>query len=252
MAKYAVILPAAGNSTRFQQSAMPMQNRKKVFLELKGRPVWVRSVEHFVNREDVVQTLITIAPDDIEWFREKFRPNLAFLNVEIVPGGKERADSVQNALEKVRDDVDFVAVHDAARPLLVKSWVNEVFAAAEKHGAALLANPVTATLKRVDQQHVVKQTIDRTGLWAAQTPQVFRRDLLIQAFLQRGQLTATDEAQLVEQLGQPVHVVPGSPMNLKITTQDDFRMAEVLLDALPKEKGLGMLHPFADEEPRFL
>lgn len=245
MSKFAVILPAAGNSSRFQQ-----QNRKKVFVELKGRPVWVRSVEFFVNRDDVVQTLITIAPDDLEWFREKFRANLAFLNVEVVPGGKERVDSVQNALAKVRDDVDFVAVHDAARPLLAKEWVNGVFSAAEKHGAALLATPVTSTLKRVDANHVIQQTIDRTGLWAAQTPQVFRRDLLAEAFRKRGSLNATDEAQLVEKLGHPVRVVPGSPLNLKITTPDDFRMAEVLLDVLPKEKALGALHPFADEDPR--
>jgi 2-C-methyl-D-erythritol 4-phosphate cytidylyltransferase len=247
MPKFAVILPAAGNSTRFQQ-----QNRKKVFVELKGRPVWVRSTEFFVNRDDVVQTIITIAPDDVEWFREKFRPNLAFLNVEIVPGGKERVDSVQNALAKIRNDVDFVAVHDAARPLLAKEWVTEVFAAAEKYGAALLAVPITSTIKKVDDNHVVKQTVDRTGLWAAQTPQVFRRDLLVNAFAQRGSLNATDETQLVEKLGHPVHVVPGSPLNLKITTPDDFRMAEVLLDVLPKEKGFGSLHPFADEEPRFL
>lgn len=247
MPKFAVILPAAGSSTRFQQA----QNRKKVFVELKGRPVWVRSVEYFVNRDDVVQTLITIAPDDLEWFREKFRPNLAFLNVEIVPGGKERADSVQNALAKVRDDVDFVAVHDAARPLLAKEWVNQVFDAAEKFGAAMLAVPVTSTLKKVDANgHRIQQTIDRTNLWAAQTPQVFRRQVLIDAFQKRGSLNATDESQLVEALGQPVHVVPGSPMNLKITTPDDFRMAEVLLDVLPKEKGFKSLHPFADEEPR--
>jgi 2-C-methyl-D-erythritol 4-phosphate cytidylyltransferase len=245
MSKFAVILPAAGNSTRFQQ-----HNRKKVFVELKGRPVWVRSVEFFVNRDDVAQTLITIAPDDLDWFREKFRANLAFLNVEVVPGGKERVDSVQNALAKVRGDIDFVAVHDAARPLLAKEWINDVFAAAEKYGAALLATPVTSTLKRAAADRVVQQTVDRTGIWAAQTPQVFRRDLLVEAFRQRGSLNATDEAQLVEKLGRPVHLVPGSPLNLKITTQDDFRMAEVLLDVLPKEKGIGSLHPFADEDPR--
>ena len=246
MSKFAVILPAAGNSTRFQQQ----QHKKKVFVELKGRPVWVRSAEFFVHREDVVQTLLTISPDDMEWFREKFRPNLAFLNVELVSGGKERADSVQNALAKVRADVDFVAVHDAARPLLAKEWVNQVFAAAEKTGAAMLATPVTSTLKRVDHQQQIQQTVDRTALWAAQTPQVFRRDLLVRAFAARGTLNATDESQLVEQLGHAVQVVAGSPLNLKITTPDDFRMAEVLLDVLPREKALGALHPFASEDPR--
>jgi 2-C-methyl-D-erythritol 4-phosphate cytidylyltransferase len=159
--------------------------------------------------------------------------------------------SVQNALAKVRDDVDYVAVHDAARPLLIKDWVNEAFAAAEKYGAALLATPVTSTLKRANENREVQQTVDRNNIWAAQTPQVFRVNLLKEAYHNRGALNATDEAQLVELLGHPVHIVPGSPLNLKITTPDDFRMAEALLDVLPKEKGLGSLHPFADEDPRF-
>lgn len=243
MSKFAVILPAAGKSSRFATQ----QSKKKVFVELKGRPVWVRTAELFANRDDVVQTIIVLSPDDIEWFKDKFRPNLAFMNVEIVAGGAERADSVMNALSRVRADVDFVAVHDAARPLIVKDWITRAFKAAEQHGAALLATPVTSTLKRVGTNQCVEATVSRTGLWAAQTPQVFRRQLLLDAYAKRGHLQPTDEAQLVEQFGHPVHVVEGSPLNIKITTQDDFRMAEFLLDALPKEKFPGFLHPFADE-----
>lgn len=243
MSKFAVILPAAGKSSRF---AAP-QSKKKVFVELKGRPVWVRSAEAFCNRDDVVQTLIVVSPEDLDWFKEKFLPNLAFMNIEIVTGGAERADSVKNALARVRADVDFVAVHDAARPLIVKAWIDRVFRAAEQHGAALLAIPVTSTLKRIDANSCIEQTVPRANLWAAQTPQVFRRQLLLDAYSQQGSLQPTDEAQLVEQFGHPVRVVDGSPLNIKITDQDDFRMAEFLLDALPKEKGLGLLHPFADE-----
>ena len=243
MSTFAVILPAAGKSSRFAMQ----QSKKKVFVELKGRPVWVRTAEMFVNRDDVVQTILVLAPDDIEWFKEKFRPNLAFMNVEIVAGGAERADSVMNALARVRADVDFVAVHDAARPLIVKPWIDKVFRAAEQHHAALLATPVTSTLKRVDSSNDIEQTVPRDNLWAAQTPQVFRRQLLLDAYARRGTLQPTDEAQLVEQLGQRVHVVEGSPLNIKITSQDDFRMAEFLLEALPKPKLPGFLHPFADE-----
>lgn len=223
------------------------QSRKKVFVELKGRPVWVRTAELFAGRDDVVQTLLVVAPDDMEWFKEKFRPNLAFMDIEVVAGGKERADSVMNALSRVRADVDFVAVHDAARPLIVKEWVTRVFRAAEEYDAALLATPVTSTLKKVDSANKIEETVPRQNLWAAQTPQVFRRQLLLDAYARRGNLQPTDEAQLVEQTGHPVHVVEGSPLNIKITTQDDFRMAESLLDALPKEKLPGLLHPFADE-----
>lgn len=241
MSKFAVILPAAGKSSRFAQ------NRKKVFVELKGRPVWVRTAEQFVNRDDVVQTILVISPDDLEWFKEKFRPNLAFMDIEVVTGGAERADSVLNGLARVRADVDFVAVHDAARPLIVKDWIDQVFRAAEQHDAALLATPVTSTLKRVGPNDAIEQTISRANLWAAQTPQVFRRKLLMDAYEKRGKLQPTDEAQLVEQLGHPVKVVPGSALNIKITTPEDFRIAEHLLDALPKDKIPGFLHPFADE-----
>jgi 2-C-methyl-D-erythritol 4-phosphate cytidylyltransferase len=251
MAKFAVILPAAGKSSRFN-----FQKRKKTFVELKGRAVWLRAAEHFVNRDDVVQTLIVLAPDDIEWFKEKFAPNMAFMNCEIVAGGAERSDSVRNALARVRADVDFVAVHDAARPLLVQEWIDRVFRAAEQSGAAILATPVTSTLKRANADdpsgNTIEETVSRDRLWAAQTPQVFRRQLLLDAYAQQGALHPTDEAQLVEQMGHPVSLVEGSPLNFKITTGDDFRLAEVALDALPKAKTLRALHPFADEEPRML
>lgn len=247
MARFACILAAAGKSSRFSH-----QKRKKTFVELKGRAVWLRAAEHFANRDDVVQTLVVLAPDDLEWFKDKFAPNLAFMNVEIVTGGSERADSVRNALARVRPDADFVAVHDAARPLLVPEWIDRVFRAAEKSGAAILATPVTSTLKRGAPDGTIAETVSRNGLWAAQTPQVFRRQLLLDAYARQGTLQPTDEAQLVEQLGHPVTLVEGSPLNIKITTGDDFRLAEAALDALPKPRTLRTLHPFADEDPRLL
>jgi 2-C-methyl-D-erythritol 4-phosphate cytidylyltransferase len=247
MATFAVILPAAGKSTRFSS-----HKRKKPFVDLKGRPVWVRAAECFINREDVRQVLLVVSREDIEWVKEKFRPNLAFMNVDIVEGGSERFQSVQNALARVPSDVEFVAVHDAARPLIVKEWVDAVFEAAEKSGAAIPAILSSSTLKRVGPDRVIQETVSREGLWQAQTPQVFRRQLLLEAFAKRGNLAATDEAQLVENIGHPVTVVEGWPMNIKITTFADFKMAEALTEALPKPKLLGGLHPFADEAPRDL
>jgi 2-C-methyl-D-erythritol 4-phosphate cytidylyltransferase len=196
-----------------------------------------------------VQTLVAVAADDMEWFKNKYRPNLAFMDLEIVEGGAERADTVQQALARVKADVDFVAVHDAARPLLVKDWIDKIFAAALQHGAAIPAIPVSSTLKRVDGKRIA-ETVSRDGLWQAQTPQVFRRELLLEAFAKRGDFRATDEAQLVERIGVDVAVIEGWPMNIKITTQQDFQLAEALVNALPKDKGLKSLHPFADE--RFL
>ncbi len=244
MAQFAVIIAAAGKSTRFTKN-----HRKKPFVELKGRAVWLRSAELFVNRDDVAQTLVAVSPDDMEWFKDKFRPNLAFMDVEIVEGGNERADTVQNALARVRSDIEFVAIHDAARPLLVNEWIDRIFEAATRTNAAIPAVPVTATLKRINEQHQIIETVPREEIWMAQTPQVFMRQLLLDAYAQRGEINATDEACLLEQFGHPVSIVPGSPMNIKITTGDDFRMAEALLDALPKPKSLRALHPFKDEDP---
>lgn len=241
MSKFAVILPAAGKSSRFSSQ------RKKVFVELKGRPVWVRTAEQFTNREDVAQTILVVSPDDLDMFKEKFRPNLAFMDIEVIVGGAERADSVLNGLAHVRADIDFVAVHDAARPLIVKEWIDRVFRAAEEHDAAILATPVTSTLKRVDSSQSIEETVSRVNLWAAQTPQVFRRELLMDAYARRGKLQATDEAQLIENIGRTVKIVPGSSLNIKITTPEDLRIAEQLLELLPKEKLPGFLHPFADE-----
>lgn len=247
MPKFAVILAAAGKSSRFN-----LQKRKKTFVDLKGRAVWLRAAELFVNRDDVIQTVVVVAPDDMDWFKEKYAPNLAFMNVDIVAGGNERAASVRNGLARIRPEAEFVAVHDAARPLLVAEWIDRVFQEAAKTGAALLAVPVTSTLKRARVDGTIEETVPRDKLWAAQTPQVFRRQLLLDAYAQQGALAPTDEAQLVEQLGVPIALVEGSPLNIKITSHEDFRLAEAAFDALPKPKALRALHPFADEEPRFL
>ena len=217
VAKFSVILPAAGKSSRFRD-----KNYKKPFAPLADRAVWLHAAERFLNRSDVIQTQIVIDAEDDEMFRMKFGANVAILGIEVVHGGKDRSDSVMAALTHVSDQADFVAIHDAARPCLVDAWVDEVFAAAKKGDAAILATPVTSTLKRV-KNGVIDETVDRSGVWQAQTPQVFRRQLLIDAYAKRGNVSATDDAQLVERLGVKVAVVTGSPLNVKITTREDLK-----------------------------
>ena len=242
MAKFAVILPAAGKSSRFRD-----QHYKKPFAPLEGKAVWLHAAEKFLSRDDVVQTIVVVSPADREGFVEKFGANLAILGVELVEGGAERADSVRNALEKVRDDADFVAVHDAARPCIANEWIDKVFDAAEQTGAAILAIPVTSTLKHSADGKSIDKTVPRDQLWSAQTPQVFRRQLLVDAYARGNASAATDEAQLVEALGQKIELVPGSPINLKITSRDDLHLAKYLLQAMPKPKLFGSGHPFADD-----
>ena len=147
---------------------------------------------------------------------------------------------------RIADDIDMVAIHDAARPCIATAWIDRVFAAGVRTGAAILAIPVVGTLKRVAADHTITETGDRTGLWAAQTPQVFARDLLTRAFAAHQEGQATDEASVVERLGHPVTVVQGSPINLKITCREDLKLAEQALKALPPAKLGGPAHPFAD------
>ena len=243
MPKFAVILPAAGRSSRFKDPTY-----KKQFAILGGRAVWLYSAERFLNRDDVLQTILVISPEDREYFSFKFASNVAILGIEVVYGGAERADSVENALARVKPQADFVCIHDAARPCLVDAWVDRVFEAAVRGGAAIFALPVSNTLKRVGPDHVIQETVPRETLWEAQTPQVFRRELLLEAYAKREGFAATDDAQLVERLGQKVTVVPGSPINLKIATKEDLRFAEHALKALPKPNLENRLHPFADDD----
>lgn len=242
--KFAVILPAAGRSSRFKDK------EKKPFVNLDGRPVWLRTAELFVTRSDVCQCVIIVAPEDQETFRHRSGAHLAFMNVQVVDGGRERFESVANALALIKSEADFVAIHDAVRPCVTEELIESVFAQAETSGAALLAVAVTDTVKRVDEQRRVQETLARSGLWLAQTPQVFRREWLVDAYARRDQLgkEITDDAQLVEAAGHPVQVVEGSPSNFKITSKADLHLAEAVLMSRPKPKPSGPAHPFAEEE----
>jgi 2-C-methyl-D-erythritol 4-phosphate cytidylyltransferase len=146
----------------------------------------------------------------------------------------------------------FIGNGDDARPFRIaeglgRGWPDGIRPAVSQN-AAILATPVVGTLKRVGPDGTITETVDRTGLWEAQTPQVFSRDLLERAFAVRQDGQPTDEAQLVEGLGQRVTVVPGSPINLKITSREDLRLAEQALKALPKPKLGGPAHPFANDD----
>jgi len=248
VSNFAVILPAAGKSSRFRD-----KHYKKPFVPLGGKPVWLYSVERFLARADVKQVILVISPEDRELFEQKFSANVMFLGIELVDGGAERADSIQNALARLKPEIDFVAVHDAARPCIADEWIARVFAAAEKSDAAILGVPVASTLKRVtvdgsvENGGTIEETVSRANLWEAQTPQVFRKTLLLEAYAKRAGFQATDDAQLVERLGRKVVVVAGSPINMKITTQDDLRFAEQAIKALPKPKN-DFSNPFAGDD----
>ena len=231
MPSVAVILPAAGRGTRLG-GPVP-----KAFAPLAGVPLWERCVRRFAGREDVVRTVLVLAADELGDFRDRHAAVLESFGVVTVAGGAERCDSVRRGLAAC-GGADLVAVHDVARPLVPDDAVDAVFAAAAEHGAALLAAPVADTLKRAEGG-CAAATVPRDGLWAAQTPQVARRDLMERAFAGRGDLTATDEAALLERIGVRPRLVPGPRRNFKITTADDLALAEALLAAERTDPGTG-------------
>ena len=242
MSKFAVIIAAAGQSRRFNDV-----NFKKPFVQLNQKPVWLFSAELFQKRRDVKQVIIVISPDDKEDFYARFGPNIAVMGIDVVLGGAERSDSVQNGLAEVDDDCQFVAIHDAARPCIDADLVESVFDAGRQNSIAIPAVRVHSTVKKSADGKRVDETIDRNGLYLAQTPQVFEKAVLQSMFANRGDLQPTDEAQLAEMLGHEVTLVEGSPFNIKITTKQDLRFAKACLAAMPAPKLDAPIHPFADD-----
>jgi 2-C-methyl-D-erythritol 4-phosphate cytidylyltransferase len=244
MAKVAVIVVAAGKGERFGGK------EKKIFAKIDGRAVFLRSVEHFINRDDVCQTILVIASEDEEQMREKYAANLGFMGVQVAIGGPTRADSVANGLAVVREDAEYVAIHDAARPCVSTAMIDAVFEESAKTGAAILAAPLRGTIKQVSDAHIVDATLPREGLWEAQTPQVFKREILVDAYARRGEFqgSLTDDAQLVEFVGHPVSVVESDFSNLKITTRGDLTLAGPVIKARPKSMPKGPMGPFQEAQ----
>jgi 2-C-methyl-D-erythritol 4-phosphate cytidylyltransferase len=244
MAKVAVIVVAAGKGTRFGGP------ERKIFAKIDGRAMFLRSVEHFINRDDVIQTILVVAPEDQETLKEKFGANLGFMGVQTALGGPGRTDSVANALGSIRQDAELVAIHDAARPCVSTAMIDAVFEEAAKTGAAILAAPLRGTIKRVGESGFVDATLSREGLWEAQTPQVFKRHVIIDAYGRRGQVEGpvTDDAQLVEATGHPVAVVESDFSNLKITNRGDISLAAAIIKSRPKLVPKGPMGPFQEAQ----
>ncbi len=281
--RVAVILPAAGLGKRFAEAQATTSVGTKIERDLAGRPVFLRSIELFVRHPDVEQVILAVNPDSVEEFTFRWGDRLAIHNVTIVPGGrKERWETVMLALRKVSGACTHVAVHDAARPMTSAALLQRVFAAAATTSAVIPGLPVPNTLKQIDTSNTtdvarpqavdpldailgssntpspamkrILRTVDRRSLYEVQTPQVFEVSLLRRAYAQieSGSLDAsgvTDDASLVEAMGEPVFIVEGESTNFKITRPEDLTLATALLNlqSKPDEK-LARKKLFADAD----
>lgn len=215
----AAVVPAAGRGSRFGGEI------EKQFHPLAGKPVLVHVLQALEECPLIEEIILVVPPQRVDYCRKSILSAYPFSKLaELVPGGERRQDSVQAGVLRTRVDSEFVLVHDSVRPFLTQDLLVRTLEAAFRCGAAIAALPLADTLKKVDRRGACVGTLSRDGLWCAQTPQVFRRAILLEALrrAQEDQILGTDEASLVERLDQTVEVVPGSSSNIKITTTEDL------------------------------
>jgi 2-C-methyl-D-erythritol 4-phosphate cytidylyltransferase len=230
--KVSVILPAAGLGTRMGR-AVPERagTSRKQFMLLDGSPILLHTIRKFASSPAVTEIVVALRAEDMDWVRELLRAEKSGKPVRLVEGGDSRQESVEHALATLASDTELVAVHDAVRPFIEHSVLEKVFAEAEGTGAAIVGIVPVDTVKQV-HRNKIRETIPRERLVLAQTPQVFRFDLLKTAFAKAREdgFAGTDESSLVERLDQvEVSVVPGSDRNLKITKPSDMDLARLFL-----------------------
>lgn len=224
MKKAAAIIPAAGSGTRMKL------NHPKQYHPLAGAPIIIHTMGVFLASPVIGQIVVVVPADKLDETKELFEDHgLDDPRIEITAGGRRRQDSVFNGLQLIHPEIDTVLVHDCARPLVSLKLIEDCYLAAVEYGAAIAAIPVKDTLKKSDDEALITETVDRSEIWQAQTPQAAKVSLLYDAYRKNGDADFTDEAGLLEQAGIPVKLVEGSETNLKITRPEDLAIAEKLL-----------------------
>jgi 2-C-methyl-D-erythritol 4-phosphate cytidylyltransferase len=224
--KTVAIIPAGGAGRRME-SETPKQ-----YLPLAGIPVLVHTLRAF-QRSNVIDAIFLAVPEgDVSDVRRDIVLKYGIAKVvQVLAGGEKRQDSVRNALFHVRDDFGIVLVHDGVRPFVSGELIGRAVSAAEEYGAAAVGIPIKDTVKEADAAGWVKKTVAREGLWLTQTPQAFRREIIVAAY---GKAAAegfygTDDASLVERMGIPVRMIPGVGSNIKLTTPEDLLLGDVIV-----------------------
>jgi len=233
--RVAAIIVAGGSGQRMKSSV------RKQYMMLKGLPVVVRTLHLFAARKVMGPILLVIPRADEVFCREKLlMPHGLSERVILVHGGIDRQASVKNGLAALKDQgfsgKDLVLIHDGVRPFVNAVMIEDCIEGARRHGACVPAICVVDTLKRVDDHGKVVATVSRENLYQVQTPQTFRFDLVVKAHEHalRRRFIGTDDASLVEAMGEPVYIVPGSSDNIKLTTPEDMGRAEFILDRVEK------------------
>lgn len=225
------IFPAAGQSRRMKSLLNSVTNKN--FLELDGLAILIKTLQTFSKSTKIDNLIIAAASDEIKIIEDMLEKYSDLKPFNIVEGGSERQYSVANALKFVSDDCDVVLVHDAARPLIKIETIDAVVEAAENYGGAIAAVPEKNTIKVIDSESFVVSTPKRSTLVSVQTPQGFKRDIIMKAYEQaeHDNFLGTDDSSLVERLGVKVKIVKSDYQNIKVTTPEDILIAKALIEA---------------------
>ncbi|SMO60985.1 2-C-methyl-D-erythritol 4-phosphate cytidylyltransferase [Fodinibius sediminis] len=222
----ALIIPAAGSGSRMRKET------PKPYLMLEGCTILERTISAFIPLASLRQVVVATSEALLEDTRDLLKTILPdHIDGLAVVGGAERQHSIRNALDQIADEAELVLVHDAVRPFVEHRHIEACCQAASEVGAALLGVPSRDTIKHLDDQHMVRETPPRSQMWQAQTPQIFKKELLTEAYrrAEEEDFTATDDASLIERMGHPVKMVEGGRMNIKLTYPVDLELASLLI-----------------------
>lgn len=225
MSKVVAVVPSAGLGLR-----MRLAKKRKPFIKLNGTPIMARTLRALENSKDIDEIVLVVEKGSLPQAKGLIR-QFKFRKIKsIVAGGATRAESVRNGLKAVSCDCGIVLIHDIARPFIDRDTIRRSIEAARRFGACVVAVRAKSTIKEVRGDGFVKMTPPRDGMWEAQTPQAFKRDVIVKAYdrLLKPGSKFTDDSQLVEKLNKPVRVVEGSYNNIKITTPEDLVAAEAI------------------------
>jgi len=221
------IVVAGGKGTRMEAKI------NKVYMEISGKQTIVRVLDTFQENLLIDEIVLVVNERDKEYCEQQILDNNFYTKLKVVViGGKRRQDSVYNGLKKVSEHAEIILVHDGARPLVTHDIIERSIDGALEYGAVITAVPVKDTIKIADKDGFVYETPERNTLWAVQTPQVFKKELIMEAYKNAEDMNiqATDDAILVEKLGHRIKLVEGSCENIKITTPEDIAIAEAILE----------------------
>lgn len=215
------IIPAAGRGERLN-SKVP-----KPLVRINSKPILAYALEALAGNKFISRIIIAVSGENREAFKAALRKFRLSKRVSLVLGGRTRQESVAHCLEELGRDTGFILIHDAARPFLSERLVADCLKEARRSGAVVCGMPARATMKKV-KSGWVKETLKREDIWEIQTPQVFRKDIILKAYAKFKNISATDDASLVERLGVKVKVIKGSYYNIKITTPEDLVFARAI------------------------